>query len=102
MRARIEAGLDALRDRLMANRSAADLAAQIAKKPWAAIGIAAAAGMVLGMTTGRGRGSPVGAEGPRPALLGTIGLVLWRLARSAALDYAAGRAQDWVRGGPVH
>ncbi|MBA3541245.1 MAG: hypothetical protein H0T79_16660, partial [Deltaproteobacteria bacterium] len=71
------------------------LGAFISRHPWGAVGMAVIAGAAVGLATRPGKSG--GEDDGRPALLATVALVVWRLARRAAFDFAATRAQDWVQ-----
>ena len=75
--------------------------AYAAKHPWQAIGIAFAAGAVMGLVSRERPGEPgagVHRRGIGGALAGALGALATRLIKDATLAQVAGYATDWLSG----
>ncbi|MBA3502399.1 MAG: hypothetical protein M4D80_38965 [Myxococcota bacterium] len=93
------ARVEELGKRLQGAKEKLDIPAHIAAHPGLAVGIALAAGALLGFPGKRSRSSTPGAAEVKSGLMGaamaTLGSLVFALAKNVAFDHLRGEAKNW-------
>ncbi len=100
---RVERAKDALTDRIeelsrrfRGAKNMVDIEAQIAQRPWPAVGIAIALGALAGMAAGRSKSEPAPDRSMGGAVAAGVGALALRLLKSYAFSKFADVAKGWV------